>query len=133
MEADRLINAANDSFHLARDFIAGGRLLHACRRRMCLEIDATSSPCSETASSPARAAALDGIVSGCHMTSCRLHRGHSNLGDALDFLHAGGNFRGLLAGVLGQFPNFIGHHGKPRPVSPARAASMAAFRASRLV
>ena len=51
-------------------------------------------------------------------------------GDVLD--HAL-DFRRRARGALGRFAHFVGHHGKPLPDSPARAASMAAFSAKRLV
>jgi len=44
-----------------------------------------------------------------------------------------GDFLGGLRGLFGQLADFVGYDGKPEPCSPARAASMAAFRASRLV
>jgi hypothetical protein len=55
------------------------------------------------------------------------------MGDLADFLDNPANRVGGIGGALGQLAHFVGHHGKPRPISPARAASMAALRASRLV
>ena len=45
----------------------------------------------------------------------------------------GWRFRQWPGGALGQFAHFISHHGKATPGLTARAASMAAFRANRLV
>ena len=49
----------------------------------------------------------DGGVGASHMVAGCAHGMHCNLCDALDFLNAGGDFRSLFTGILGQFPHFI--------------------------
>jgi hypothetical protein len=51
----------------------------------------------------------------------------------VDLAHHGADFVGGFLGAQRQLAHLAGDHGKAAPCSPARAASMAAFSASRLV
>ena len=60
-------------------------------------------------------------------------RGHRALGVGLDGRHSTGDVLGRLGGLLSQVLDLAATTAKPLPASPARAASMVALRASRLV
>jgi len=92
--------------------------------------------------------ALAGADAQCiHGLVGRGRRAQTAVGRLIDLAEAAAGFVGgafqalgdlhdLLAGVVGahrQAAHLVGHHGKAAPCSPARAASMAAFSASRLV
>lgn len=60
-------------------------------------------------------------------------RFHRVLGVQLDGFNLPADILGGFRGFLGQFLHLIGHHRKPFPASPARAASIVAFKASKFV
>jgi hypothetical protein len=62
-----------------------------------------------------------------------LHAADGATGTVLYLGHHLADFLGGQTGALGQFAHFVGDDGKAAPCSPARAASMAALRANRLV
>ena len=69
----------------------------------------------------------------CGAVRAILDDGDGLAGFALDRADQAGDLLGRALGLLGELADLLGDHGEPLPCSPARAASIAALSASRLV